>query len=138
MGQNHAAAGAQDANVEVRPIDPNLVPNTPTTTACAADSDLMRLALLNKFGGLAIDTDVEPGQPLPALNATDSTALFVPAKPGKPRDAAIGCTIGSQRVASLLTKTLTANTTTLDAGSVAQDPDLPEQCFTSSTSTSTT
>ena len=141
MGQNHAVAGGQAPNVEVKPIDPNLVPGTSTSTSSSSSSDVMRLAILSKYGGCAIDTDVLPADPLPSLNASDNTALWVPAKPGKQRRAAMACTIGSQRVRSLLAQTITSNSVALERSAMPQDTDLPDHCFVTTTipaSTTTT
>ena len=100
MGQNHAVAAAQDPNVEVKSIDVNAVPGSPTNPDAAADA--LRYQILLKHGGCYIDSDVEPGDPLPALNVSDSSALFARATPSGPRNTAIACTIGSQRIQAAL------------------------------------
>jgi hypothetical protein len=137
MGANHAVASAQDPNVEVKPIDANSAPGASTSTSSA--SDTTRLAILQKYGGCCVDTEVEPGDPLPTLSVSDTSALWVRATPGKQRNPAIACTIGSQRIKSLLTQTVTANTTQLDKqAAVALDAELPDKCFNATNATATT
>src|SRR5579862_1274457 len=96
LGSNHAVASAQDPNVELKTIDPNTVPGAQPNLA--ASSDVLRYQILAKHGGCYLDSDEEPGDPLPSLAVSPYAALFAPAIPGKPRDRAIACVVGSHRI----------------------------------------
>jgi hypothetical protein len=107
MGANHAVLSVQDPNVEVKPIDTNVAPGLTLAPApviapnYGAASDALRYQILFQNGGCYVDNDAEPGDPLPALTVNSDSALFVPGKIGGPREAAIACVIGSQRVKQL-------------------------------------
>jgi hypothetical protein len=147
MGQNHAVAAGQDPNVEIKTIDTLVAVPGPSTapgaSSCGAASDIARLNILQKFGCLYVDSNVIPGAPLPSLSVGDGSALFLRAKPGKPRDSAIACTIGSQRIKSLLatcstnSATATRSPAPLEKTTPILDADLPDQCFTATASAST-
>lgn len=137
MGANHAVASAQDPNVEVKPIDANAVPGASTSTS--ATSDTTRLTILQKYGGCYVDTDVEPGAPVPSLSVSDTSALWVRGTPGKGRVPAIACSIGGQRIKSLLTQTVTSNSAQPEKqATLTLDAELPDQCFNPTSATSTT
>jgi Glycosyltransferase sugar-binding region containing DXD motif len=104
MGANHAVFSAKDPNVEVKPIDTNvagLAPAPVTAPSYGATSDVLRYQILLQNGGCYVDSDAEPGDPMPNLTVSADSALFAPAKPGRPRDTAIACVIGSQRIRQL-------------------------------------
>src|SRR6516165_4534519 len=72
LGANHAVVAAQAPNVQVRVIEVNAVPGTVSVSHAAA-SDALRYLILQNHGGCFIDTDVEPGDPLPALSVSPSS-----------------------------------------------------------------
>jgi mannosyltransferase OCH1-like enzyme len=107
LGANHVVASAKATNVEIKTVDPNAA--TGAGVGAGPASPAVRYQTLAKYGGCYLDTDVQPGDPLPALSVDNGEVLIARATPSRPDEIdALACVPGPEveHIASFLNQNL--------------------------------